>query len=304
MKNFQRKTWVLYFLAFSVFVVGIARIHLLMVDGFYLSNIHLDVPFHKEWQIQHTASEQLIARTALSQPFHYLGKGTQSYVFESEDGQYILKFIKCQRLRLLSIFEKIPLFGRFDEYRKKKLNEKSELQKTLFTSYVLAKEKISNETQVIFAHLNTTPFYEKKVTLFDKAGFRHEVAIDDVPFVLQKKVSLIFPTLTSIFEKGDKGSLKAHLDHIVRVFYSLYSKGVQVEDANLITRNNLGFFEDKASFIDIGSFAPLKIKRKYSQKTIKSLEPIHIWLQQRDLELAAYFKNELNKLYRLHEETG
>ena len=254
--------------------------------------------FEEKWQIPHTKEEVAFAQSILQQPFHYIGKGIQSYVFLSNDGKYVLKFLKCQRLRLVPVFEKIPLCGVFKDYRDQKRQEKLQRIESLFTSYSISKKVLSHETQVIFAHLNRTPIFEKTVLLYDKAGFQHEIQIDTVPFVIQRKLDPIFPTLQKLYEQGNQEGLQRRLDQIVDVYVECINKGIRNYDPSLIARNNLGFTDLSACYIDLGSFGYIEKHRLYRnlKKDIKSLIPIYKWLKKRDKAQAEYFKSQLKEI--------
>src|SRR5579872_1148087 len=58
-------------------------------DGFSLSLIEGPLPLKEMDRIDW---DPVSIEQALSQPFHYLGKGRQSFVFASEDGKWVLKF--------------------------------------------------------------------------------------------------------------------------------------------------------------------------------------------------------------------
>src|SRR5262245_49798043 len=71
---------------------GGGRLYYRLTDGFVESNIMYDVPKDPRWQtVTLTGYEKEALAAILSQPFYYLGKGCQSYVFASQDGQYVIK---------------------------------------------------------------------------------------------------------------------------------------------------------------------------------------------------------------------
>src|SRR5437868_3279127 len=70
---------------------GVERFCHKQTDGFSIYNISSNLSFREEWEIPQETTE---AKIILAQPFYYLGKGAQSYVFESEDGNFVLKFFR------------------------------------------------------------------------------------------------------------------------------------------------------------------------------------------------------------------
>ncbi|HEY5260342.1 MAG TPA: hypothetical protein VIJ46_06810, partial [Rhabdochlamydiaceae bacterium] len=76
---------------------SIGSLSLLLTDNFQLQKIAVcstsspsDIPLEPS------------IHSILSQKFHYLAKGSQSYVFASEDGSYVIKLFKDPRKHLYS----------------------------------------------------------------------------------------------------------------------------------------------------------------------------------------------------------
>ncbi len=74
--------------------LGLSAIAHLRTDGFALHRIQAPLPNASLAPLPPSAEQ------ALSQPFHYLGKGRQCFVFESADGQYVLKFFNQSYLQM------------------------------------------------------------------------------------------------------------------------------------------------------------------------------------------------------------
>jgi len=86
-------------------LVGIERLSHTLTDGFGPTNITSNLPYHSKWDVTIEQEDIEEAEQALFQPYHYLESGSQSFVFISEDGEYILKFFKHKRWRLNPLFE-------------------------------------------------------------------------------------------------------------------------------------------------------------------------------------------------------
>lgn len=71
---------------------------------FKLSNVKGNWPLVESSQI--TAKQQLHLQQVFSQPFLYLDRGKQSFVFISQDQRYVVKFFdnRCLRSGMLSFF--------------------------------------------------------------------------------------------------------------------------------------------------------------------------------------------------------
>ncbi len=264
------------------------KAYLQLTDGFNSKNIVLELPCENKWEISYTEEELEMARTILTQPFRYLAKGRQSYAFESEDGKYVLKFMKCQRFNMHSLAKLLP-----NSERKMKMKMKS--RKALFSSYFIAKNECSAESAILFLQLNCKPRLHKKVTLIDKLGCKHEVDIDKTPFVIQKKITPVFTALQKTIDKGDTEKTYSLLKEITDVVAALSARGIRDADLALIKHHNIGFDGEKVAYIDIGTFKHVskKKKAKLIKKDYKSLDRLCDWLEVRDPRLSLYVKQQI-----------
>ncbi|MCE5294654.1 MAG: hypothetical protein LLF94_08590, partial [Chlamydiales bacterium] len=103
-------------------------------DGFYESAIHLHTWPKKKYDALACAYNVEDARIALNQPVHYLGQGRQFFDFESADGKYVLKFLKCQRIDVSSVYKAMWLPKYFREKRKVCLKFRQERVDSIFAS--------------------------------------------------------------------------------------------------------------------------------------------------------------------------
>src|SRR5215813_2272463 len=68
-------------------------------DGFAHYKILSSLPFNEEWEVPPLSENEAKEVSAiLDQPFYYLAKGAQSYVFASKDGQSVIKFFRIYHL--------------------------------------------------------------------------------------------------------------------------------------------------------------------------------------------------------------
>src|SRR4029079_17540498 len=67
--------------------------------GFTVEKISSKLSFNEAWEIHPLSLEARdhLLHTVLSQTFYYLGSGSQSYAFASQDGKYVLKFFKMHK---------------------------------------------------------------------------------------------------------------------------------------------------------------------------------------------------------------
>ncbi|NGX54131.1 MAG: hypothetical protein K1000chlam4_00856, partial [Chlamydiae bacterium] len=66
-----------------------------LADGFAPSKIQSDLTHDQRWEIPSLSDEERESLLhLLDQPFTYLGKGSQCFVFESNDGEVVLKIFR------------------------------------------------------------------------------------------------------------------------------------------------------------------------------------------------------------------
>src|ERR1700687_1837730 len=89
--------WIVRLLIFTLCFYGTARFCKKQTGSFTIARISSEIPFHPEWEVETENEEQI--KHILSQPYHYFGKGAQSFVFASEDGSTVIKFFRHHHLQ-------------------------------------------------------------------------------------------------------------------------------------------------------------------------------------------------------------
>lgn len=163
-------------------------------------------------------------RPFLQQKFYLRDQGGQSYVFISEDGQYVLKFFKDMPRPWLP----------WPSYQKKKFGK---LKRTL-TGYQLAYDRLRHETGLLYLHLSPTSF-TLPVVLIDRLHIAHTLDLSSVYFVLQKRAE---PLTTP----------QNFLPQIHRLLEKRSSAQIADHDPRL--HSNLGWIDHHLVFIDPGRF--------------------------------------------------
>ncbi len=261
-----------------------------LADGFAPSKIQSDLSYDPRWELPSPSDEE---RTSLlhllDQPFTYLGKGSQCFVFESEDGELVLKFFRHRRYQpssLASIFSK-----------KDNLTSKRTRREALFESCWLAHQKLKEESGLVYLHLNKSNDLNQKVILKDKLHRRYALPLDHYEFIVQKRAQLIYPYIQERMEQGEMSAAQESLSQLLQLLTIRYHQGIDDKDAVLI--KNAGFLADRAIFIDIGQFyvdAAKKDRSEYQQETKRITRKLRKWLGESYPELSAHFEEELSQL--------
>ena len=203
-------------------------------NQFCLDHIRFDHDYPSSIVLNEETREEI--GKILAQRFTYLDRGRQSFVFLSSDEKYVLKFFDAHRLR-----------PSFFSHSGKKLRKKYNL---LFEGYETAYLQDREHTGLIFAKLGNDSSFHTKVQLVDRFGFKREVPLQSVPFVLQKKATPMRVLVSQLLDSGDVEGAKVCFRKIAHMYVDEYRKGLRDVDRNFMY--NTGFIGDQPIRIDVG----------------------------------------------------
>lgn len=275
----------------AIVLYGAGRLYFMATAGFTEGNIKTDLalePDHGLTLLQ--ANELAEVEKILDQPFRYLGKGCQSYVFLSEDGQYVIKFLKLQRFRPQFYLEAFSFIPHVQERLIKKTAEKRAKLDALLESWKIAYNDLKNETGLVYLHLNHGDSFKKPITIQDKMGLSHIIDPDQVVFLVQKKANMLCPEIA----KRDMASSKVLIRNLISVLMDEYSRGLGDNDHALM--QNTGVIGDSPVHIDVGQFsaeARFKDPAVYKHELFSKTYKFRIWLSKHYPELERYLSGML-----------
>jgi len=236
---------------------------LLLVAGFGANQ--LDERLQALFSVDHITYRQLAgpqwdvkaapcAQTAaiLKQKFTYLGQGVQSYAFLSEDGRYVLKFIKHQRQssplwhRMCALVPRVAARAReFKERREGQLRE-------TYRSWKLAYEELPDAAGLVYLHLNSTDGALGATKLVRRDGVGISVQLDRIPFLIQQRAEELRKVLRRLVAREQIPEACQLLDQLVDLLLSDYRRGVADRDQFLM--RNTGLCGDRLIHMDVGAF--------------------------------------------------
>lgn len=294
MKSFLAKFGLILLLLGSL--AGIERLSHFLTDDFGYANITSSLPYHSEWDISLSEKKLNEAKKILDQPYSYLASGSQSYVFLSDDGKYVLKFFKHKRWRLSPLLEFLPLPAKLDAKRAHWKKKKNETVHATFGSCLTSYYTFPKETGTLFVHLNKTPL-DQTIILKDRIGFKHHIELSDVEFVLQRRAIPTDTYLLSLKQQGKTEEAEKALASLLAFTHERAQKGYSDKDPHLI--RNFGFINDEAVEIDIGGFHhdPKKDLQYFHTQEIRRIErKLLPWLEENYPELLPKAQQELGFL--------
>jgi len=174
---------------------------------------------------------------ALLQPYRYLGKGRQCYVFVSEDGKSVIKFFNQKYITL-------PWYGKWLQGERSKREQR---QKFARESYSIAWDE---DSEILYVHLGKSEKPLPFLPITDKASRFFWIDLNAVSFVLQKKGEPFYPALESMYlSKGSDG-----LKEGIRQFVTLIAHRIEkkIADADQDVEHNFGVIDGKIFHLDPG----------------------------------------------------
>ena len=220
----------------------IGSLSLLLTDNFQLNKIALCSTLSPS----DTPLEPHI-HAILNQKFHYLAKGSQSYVFASEDGRYVIKFFKdpCKHLYSWTWIGS-QLIKKGPRWVWKTLHADKRQQKwDRHLASLHSAAALRQETGILYAHLEGTTRLNLPLVITDKIHIAHTLELDTLPFVLQKRATPLQEHLRTLTLAEKEQCLEAARN----LLRALEEKGLVYTDNKI---ENWGFVEGRPMLIDLG----------------------------------------------------
>jgi len=186
------------------------------------------------------------------QPFYYLDKGSQTYVFLSQDKQYVLKLVRYSRFHMRFWVRWLDFIPRIKKYAEDRWEHKYKRFCDSMRSYAIAQNILADKTDLIYVHLDKSTNLHQKVLLIDKLGRQYKINLGNVSFLLQRKAD----SLEKLLEHAVKQDNKEEFRKLMLSFFEMvdycYKKHIVIKDYNCI--KNAGFRDKRVINIDLGSF--------------------------------------------------
>ncbi len=211
------------FCFFSAAFLSTPFIYTEMTQGFRLNKLYVAPPLQNEKDAQ---LDPKLVLPLFHQPFYYVGKGLQFFVFESQDGQVVIKLFK----------------------KPKKNHSPHRMEKTL-AACRLAFDLAPEETGLLFMHLHPSSDQLPILSIKNRLGIHYSLPLDLYSFVIQKKAKPFGFALQQAIQNGTVDSL---IDSYLHLIASRSSKGISNTD--VLLKNNFGFLGSQAIEMDFGNY--------------------------------------------------
>jgi len=263
-------------------------------DGFSLAKILSDFSPDPLWntpKLSQGRMQEILA--ILDQKFTYLEKGKQCYLFTSEDGKYLIKFLNHEQSFLPKAIRNAPLPAFLETIRSEQRVKKRSRIAAFFKSFHIGYLRLKEETGMIFLQLNRSGVFTKPLLLVDKMGYEHKLNLNEVEFLLQKKADRFYPTLERL--AGDREAFQKALDSYLDLIICRLNKDI-ADDLNVAI--NVGYLEGHAILMDTGRLfldPSLKRPERFSGELLKATQYLHTYLAENYPEMVSYLDLELQK---------
>ena len=246
--------------------------------GFRLQNI---LSLNATGPIEEETSAYLETKKILSQPFYFLKKGQQCFVFQSKDKKYVLKFLRADKL-------KIPVWK---EYLPSYLTNSSRLERQKkwdfdFNSYRIAEKELYEETGLVHIQLGQSTPITHTLELYDNIHVRYFLPLETKAFILQRKTKDFYPYLQEQIAKGNIPILYPFFSSLAKQLQERKQKGISDSDISL--EYNMGICNEDPVLFDIGNLIRQENIDLYQEARL-----ILASLQALSPDLAIFFTEEL-----------
>lgn len=231
----------------------------------------------------------------LETPFHYYTKGKSSYVFLSQDGNYVLKFFQSPAITA-PYWTSWKLFHFFIPSTCNELITQKQARKNLqFTSYKKAFTQLKEQTGLIYLHLTTSSNLKNKITLYDNIGVKHALIADETAFILQKKAEAFCPYFEKLLQDPEKSK-----EWITRFALLMQDRALKkIQDKDISPRYNLGVLGDSLVPFDVDSLREVDPSLSTFDHMRQDAKKMRVWLRSKNPKYALFLEEEL---VRLHQE--
>lgn len=273
----MRKLLFLFFILLSLFFTR--ALYYSLSQGFTIDRITFPETVYSPSPTP-TPQEMQQLEIICSTPFYYLAKGSQSYAFESEDGDLILKLFKCHHWNDASWAENLYLPQRLHDWFNSLVKRRRVKVANMKKSLHIVKKFLQEECAVLYMQETPSTSYSLPVTIVDGTGRSYIIDLCNYGYAIQAKAQLIFPKLQAMIDKEEKEKVRSALSSIVALLYKRCKKGIWDSDPDL--KKNSALIGTTAIHIDIGSFYE---KSQFDEQLIiqdinKTIYPLKKWMEK------------------------
>jgi len=275
----KKTKFVLYFLIFGIGVFVAARCYYAITDDFRISNITYELPYNPDWSVS-PPEDPVLVEDILEQELRYIGKGAQSYVFGTVDGNYVVKFIKFKHHKVEK-YDKWKLLPFMQYNIDRRIAKHQRKLNAVFDGYSLAYRKHRDSTGLITLHLNRTNGIGEPIIVIDKVGIKRKIDRNAVAYIVQKRATVTKEIVDSAIANNDWDLVEKTFIQLFDFYVEEFREGLYDRDRSILT--NTGFIDRKPVRIDAGKFtesSELKDPQRQYQEFQEILARLQRWVDR------------------------
>jgi len=214
-------------------------------DHFTNNRILSTHAFHPEWECNNPPEiEQII-----SQPFHYFTYGGQSWVFLSEDGQWVVKFFDFRP----TWYDAAKALHLPESWTPKLTERQIKRRETHVKGYILAATRFRDGCGLVGIFLNGKQTGQHHMVITDPSHCQHRIDLSTCSFVVQRKAEPLPDRIHSLLKAGNAKEASSALSTVLNLVAERTALGLGDGDVVNFHRN-MGFIGNKAIYLDAGGF--------------------------------------------------
>ncbi|NDE83032.1 MAG: hypothetical protein EB051_05420 [Chlamydiia bacterium] len=296
-KNTPLKLFISVLIIFTFSLKFLDHFFLKSNKGFTIWQLYSNHNEYTDWNAQTNTNLSLIEiEKIFKRPFTYLGKGHQSIVFESADHNYVLKLsLLHSDLRRLGWLKR-PLSQITNARDPIKSRNKQTFIETK-QSHAFAFSSLKSASGILVLHMDKSRNFPFTALLTDPLGHTYSIPLKDTFFLLQKKGTLVFPTIQNFLDKKEMDLAKEAIDNLINLIYFRSLNGIKDDDP--VIKKNYGFYGTEAFQLDTGKIRqePMLSNRvSAKEETVSITKPLESWLAETSSELLSYYQNTIKRL--------
>jgi hypothetical protein len=267
------------------------------IDGFWSSSIQGPLSTGDAPECPLEVFEQL------RQPYHYLAKGRQCFVFESDDKKTVIKFLNYRRFSLPPWITRLPLPVSWRKW----LVEKNDARQSRFTktidSFFLAFRYLRFETGITYLHLQRGGSLPV-VTLIDRGHRTHQIDLNKTAFIVQRRATPIFEELRSRHQLGGDPFVNEAIDAFVSFLQRRCALTLADDDRDV--EINFGFVHGQLVLLDPGRLfidPTLIQKERVAREMFIASRRLRKWLTLNAPSSAAFLDERLREAIESRKST-
>jgi hypothetical protein len=227
------------------FAWGLAYFARAQTSHFTNSRIISTHDFDPEWECDNPLEVEQI----LAQPYHYFTSGGQSWVFLSDDGQWVVKFFDFR-----PTWHDVAKVLHLPESWCPKLTDRQiKRRETHIKGYILAASRFRDGCGLVGVFLNGKQVGEHYLTITDPSYCKHRIDLSKCAFVVQRKAEPLPDRIQTLLKTGDTKEASLALSAVLNLVAERTALGLG--DGDVVNfHKNLGFIGNKAIYLDAGGF--------------------------------------------------